>query len=172
MVTQCEFFWVPQAFLMFDISWCSQKCQTHQECWTFEIGLVVLVPPYGGCVCLLKWNTWFACRHDQWVLLIRELLKQQTQHRAQSQIKSGCFSRVGLHQLKLSLNNFLSRTQLVAIDLLQDVSTLRSLSTAHRMTVDEVLRVKTSSSCVLLKKLLPMISATMSPYSIIETIVA
>ena len=30
-------------------------------------------------------------------------------------------------------NNFLSRTQLVAIDLLQDASTRRSLSTAYRI---------------------------------------
>ena len=76
-------------------------------------------------------------------------------------------------------NNFLSRTQLAAIDLLKDVSTRRSLSTAYRMyilyAVNEDLRVEMSrsrsiaTSCVLLKKLLPMISANMSLYSIIYT---
>ena len=34
-------------------------------------------------------------------------------------------------------NNFLSRTQLVAIDLLQDVSTRRSLSTAYRIRSED-----------------------------------
>ena len=56
-------------------------------------------------------------------------------------------------------NSFLSKTQLVMINQLQDVSTQRSLSTAYRMyAVDKDLRVKTScswfiiTSCVLLKK--------------------
>ena len=76
-------------------------------------------------------------------------------------------------------NNFLSGTQLAAIDLLKEVSTHRSLSTAYRMyilyAVDKDLRVETScsrsiaTSCVLLKKVLPMISANMSLYSIIYT---
>ena len=73
-------------------------------------------------------------------------------------------------------NNFLSRMQLVMIDLLQGILTRRSLSTAYRIlyAVDKELRVKTScsrsiaTSCVLFKKLLPMISATMSLYSIID----
>ena len=37
------------------------------------------------------------------------------------------------NMVKFVDNNFLSRTQLVAIDLLQDVSTQRSLLTAYRI---------------------------------------
>ena len=56
-------------------------------------------------------------------------------------------------------NNFLSGTQLVAIDLLQDVSTQRSLSTAYRIFVGGLCQLRTGSlsevfvnSCTQLRK--------------------